>query len=131
MLLGVPIAFFKRRRMKQIRFDQYGYIIADKPVEVTLDEIEFYFSTNRHRHRLFNNYVDYINRFQAEIFPYFEQWINGSFVTQKSDPNDIDFVTFLDFKVFERRSTALLEKFMSFNLERQGLDAYIAIDYLY
>ena len=62
--------------------------------------------------------------FSRRITPQFEQWINGSFVTTKENPNDIDFVTFIDSTIF-KQNEAKLEEFWSFALEDEGLDAYI------
>ena len=64
------------------------------------------------------------------MFPFFEQYINGSFVTKKENPKDIDIVTFLDFEVYEKREKSKsLDKFWSFSLEDKGIDAYLVRDY--
>ena len=50
----------------------------------------------------------------------FFQWIDGSFVSTKSKPNDIDIVTFIDFKIHEKYFKEIT------NLQKQftGLDTY-------
>ena len=73
---------------------------------------------------MFYNYLRYIDAFAKEITPNFTQWINGSFVTKKEDPNDIDFVTFIDVDVFNRKYNNL-EKYWSYSCEKENLDAYI------
>ena len=87
------------------------------------------FPNSTTRKRLFENYLRYIYRFQDEVFPFFEQWINGSFVTQKKNPKDIDLVTFLDYEVYEKRGDKVLDKFWSFSLEDEGIDSYLVRDY--
>jgi len=117
----------------QLNFDEFGNLSPYKAIEVDLDTLESYFVTafpqSTTRKRLFENYLRYIYRFQDEVFPFFEQYINGSFVTQKENPNDIDIVTFLDFKVYQKRGDKVLDKFWSFSLENEGIDAYLVEDF--
>ena len=117
----------------QLDFDEYGNLTPYKAVEVDLATFEAYFVTafpkSTTRKRLFENYLRYIYRFQDEVFPFFEQYINGSFVTKKENPNDIDIVTFLDFEVYQKRDNRVLNKFWSFSLEAEGIDAYIVKEY--
>lgn len=85
----------------QLDFDEFGNLTPYKIIETDLITLEAYFVTafpkSKTRKRLFENYLSYIYRFQDEVFPIFEQWIDGSFVTQKENPKDIDIVTFLDY----------------------------------
>lgn len=118
----------------QLNFDKFGNLTPYQAIEVDLDTLESYFVTafpnSKTRKRLFENYLRYIYRFQDEIFPIFEQYINGSFVTKKENPKDIDIVTFLDFEVYAKREKSKsLDKFWSFSLEDEGIDAYLVRDY--
>lgn len=118
----------------QLNFDDQGNLIPYEPIEVSLDTLETYFVTafpkSTTRKLLFENYLRYVYRFQDEVFPIFEQYINGSFVTKKENPKDIDIVTFLDFEVYEKREKSKsLDKFWSFSLEDEGIDSYLVKDY--
>ncbi len=117
----------------QLNFDEYGNLTPYEVIEVDLTTFEAYFVTafpnSKTRKRLFENYLQYIYRFQDEVFPFFEQWINGSFVTQKENPKDIDLVTFLDYEVYEKRGDKVLDKFWTFSLEDEGIDSYLVRDY--
>ncbi len=118
----------------QLNFDNHGNLFPYEPIEVDLDTLEAYFVTafpkSQTRKRLFENYLRYIYRFQDEVFPFFEQYINGSFVTKKENPKDIDIVTFLDYTVYEKREKSkTLDKFWAFSLEDKGIDAYLVRDY--
>lgn len=57
------------------------------------------------------------------------QWINGSFISHKKEPKDIDFVTFLDYRIINHLSN----KLDSFNYPQSekthNVDAYIIIVY--
>ena len=111
-----------------LQFDEHGHLASDEIEEISLADFKQFsvdgFPESITRKVLYDNYLAWILAFQTEVFPYFEQWIDGSFVTQKRDPRDLDFVTFLDADVFELREKALLP-FWSFSNEAKGLDAYI------
>ncbi len=117
----------------KLSFDQFGNLTPYQAIEVNLATLESYFVTafpkSTTRKRLFENYLRYIYRFQDEVFPFFEQYINGSFVTKKENPKDIDIVTFLDFEVYQKRGDKVLNKFWTFSLEDEGIDAYLVRDY--
>lgn len=117
-----------------LQFDNKGHLFPYKIHDLKLDEIRHIFvdafPESETRKRLFENYLDWVFDFQRDIFPYFTQWIDGSFVTQKLNPKDIDFVTFLDWKVYEiREKYKALDKFWSFSNEDKGLDAYIMAEF--
>ena len=81
-------------------FDQNGNLTPYNQIETDLDALKANFidafPTSKTWKILFENYLRFVYRFQDKVFPYFEQWINGSFVNKKENPNDIDIVTFLD-----------------------------------
>lgn len=78
------------------------------------------------RQYLWANYMAFIEQFKRVVTNNFVQWINGSFVTKKENPNDIDLVTLIDYRIFETmEATRSLEPFWSYNLEKQGLDSYL------
>jgi hypothetical protein len=113
---------------KHLRFTENGYLTPIDGIETDLATFKQAFVDNfplsEKRQLLFHNYLEYLRLFSKKITPHFEQWVNGSFVTKKENPNDIDFVTFIDAAIFERNE-AKLEEFWSFSLEDEGLDAYI------
>ncbi len=116
-----------------LKFDENGYLKPAKRIETTLDEFRQFFvdafPKSNTRQRLFENYMDWIFDFQREIFPYFTHWIDGSFVTQKQHPKDIDFVTFLPDVYHLKEKSKSLDKFWTFSTEHLGLDGYILPDY--
>lgn len=81
-------------------------------------------------HGIFENYCRFLDDFQAQVTPNFIQWVNGSFVTNKENPADIDFVTILDFKTFEE-SEQFIEKQFRIRGARNayGVDAYTVRKY--
>jgi hypothetical protein len=53
------------------------------------------------------------------------QWINGSFVTQKKNPQDIDLVTFIDYKVIGQLGNRLDDFKAGQSWITYEVDAYI------
>ena len=79
-----------------LEFNKDGYLDAGFH-EVCIDELyEFFvkqFSTSQTREEIFNNF----NRWRDSLIKQYnisEIWIDGSFVTNKINPNDIDVVVF-------------------------------------
>lgn len=118
---------------KELKFNKQGLLVPADIIEVELSTFKAYFvdafPNSKTRKSLFENYLRYIYRFQDDVFPIFEQWINGSFVTKKENPNDIDLVTFLNFRAYEARGDKILDKFWTFSLEEQGIDSYIVKEF--
>ncbi len=116
-----------------LTFDEHGYLTPQEGIETDIDTLKAYFvdafPNSERRQWLFDNYLRYTYRFEDDVFPRFEQWINGSFVTQKENPKDIDIVTFVDYWVYEKRGDKVMDKFWTFSLEKERIDAYIVYVY--
>ena len=91
-----------------IKFDEQGYLTPYDVQEMTLKDFEEAFATNENRQDLFieyNAFVKYINSLGINNF---YQWIDGSFVTKKTNPRDIDVVSFIETKEFKKNEKELL-----------------------
>jgi hypothetical protein len=113
---------------QKLQFNDQGLLMPAEAISVDLSIVQQYFvdafPRSKTRARLFANFEIYIARLQKELFPWFEMWVDGSFVTKKENPKDIDVVVLLDFQVYDLKIKQL-EKFYSFSLEKEGIDAYI------
>lgn len=111
-----------------LAFDTNGFLIPHTKIACNLETLEHIFVENfpksETRRILFNNYLRYIHDFKSRITRNFTQWMNGSFISQKQNPNDIDLVTFLDYEIYDIQER-FLDKFWTFSLEDKGLDAYL------
>lgn len=111
-----------------LQFNELGLIVPSDKILIDFKDFEELFvdsfPDSQTRRRLFQNYQKYLYDFSRDITPKFTQWVNGSFVTKEVNPNDIDFVVFIDFEIFNSKEKEL-ENFWSFSLENEGLDAYI------
>jgi hypothetical protein len=81
------------------------------------------------RQVIFRNFSEYIEKLVPIIGTGFHQWINGSFVTRKLNPRDIDFVTFIDAKTFGSNEH-LLRNLKEYSREKSlCLDGYFVKHY--
>ena len=116
-----------------LNFDEYGFLTPNKVIQSTYEELVDEFVNNipsENRKDIFNKYVNYSKELKKlcndmEI----KQWINGSFTTKKSNPNDIDFISFIEFSIFEQNVTAFSKFSYPNSMINFGVDAYLVIVY--
>lgn len=94
-------------------FDQYGYLTPYTVVETDLQTFEQVFvndfETSDTRRPIFEAYLDYLDQLRQIVDTGFYQWLDGSFITQKLNPKDIDLITFVDWQIYEKYETQLNE----------------------
>ncbi len=74
---------------------------------------------------IFDNYLDWLATFKLTVCQTgFYQWIDGSFVTRKNNPNDLDIVTFVDSRVFIQKKKELQSLRSDELLKLKKLDCY-------
>ncbi len=116
----------------QLVFDDNGFLVPNQPLAVDLRTMEQVFVEafpgSHTRQRLFVHFLRYLEGFKSRVSRRFTVWVNGSYVTRRLNPKDLDFVVFLDHKVYEAQEP-FLDKFWSFSLEAEGLDAYLVKEY--
>lgn len=111
-----------------LTFTEHGLITPAEGIPTTPDGIyEIFvrpFPQSETRERIFNEWRKYNRMLRQEIGVDFTQWVDGSFVTQKRNPRDVDIVSFIPsylFRKFEKR----LDYYWTDNWEREGIDAYL------
>lgn len=114
----------------ELKFDIRGNLRPYERIEVTLNEFKENFvgpfEKTSSRHEIFENYIRYVEEFKKEITPKFKQWIDGSFVTNKVNPRDIDIVNIVDYEIAKENYDLLREKFLNKDsLKAYKIDAYI------
>lgn len=72
-----------------------------------MEEMEEYFVFNEHRLGLYLSLKQFIRAVKEVGIVYFDLWIDGSFVTLKTRPNDIDVVCFIDSQWYDQYLPAL------------------------
>lgn len=109
-----------------ITFDLKGNLPSGEPIEINLKDLEHYFVFNLHRRHQFEQYLDYINELKNIINTPFEQWVNGSFITLKEKPKDIDVVSFVPSTIYQKQENQLAQIKKTFY---PILDAYHICNY--
>lgn len=114
-----------------LNFDIRGNL---KPYEkIELDPIEFktffvddFAGRSKTRETLFESYLAYLNAFREEVSTTFVHWIDGSFVSNKRNPGDIDLVTLLDYETYEKKEALIEDKYRGEKAQTKfgKIDAY-------
>ncbi|MCH8317379.1 MAG: hypothetical protein IIA88_02590 [Bacteroidetes bacterium] len=118
----------------KISFDQRGNLKPYNIIELDIEEFQKYFvqefRNSITREIIFDDYLTYINDFKKDVTPNFIQWINGSFVTGKENPKDIDFLTIIDFQIYEAKAKLMDNQFRNpIAKAKYKLDAYTLKSY--
>ena len=88
------------------------------------------FLSNSSRYKLYEKYQRYLNELSALLSGPYYQWIDGSFVSTKANPKDIDLVTIVDYRDYERHLPKIESRFTGSKArEFYQVDAYIVPDY--
>ena len=114
-----------------LEFNSSGLLVPQSIISSTLSEFEKYFaidSPENVRRILFNQYKRYSDDLKQTCGLFeLKQWIDGSFVTKKAKPFDIDLVTFLSWEIAEGKG--LKDFIYPASLTKYGIDAYIVVIY--
>jgi hypothetical protein len=116
-----------------LEFNHQGFLIPASMIKSNIDEFKAHFvidSPENIRKNLYDQYKNYTDDLKAvcgEIE--LVQWLDGSFVTKKPKPSDIDLVTFIDIKIVETTEKELRKFIYPASLENYGIDGYIVIFY--
>jgi hypothetical protein len=118
----------------EFQFNQLGNISPNKIIEInwpTLNEVfDENFSNSSTRRQLLTNLEQFILQIENEITGELKIWINGSFISQKINPRDIDAVFWLPHQIAEHKKSILDNQFFTKQVKISlNLDLYYAIDY--
>ena len=112
-----------------MNFDRLGNLTPYEIIETDLKTFQNCFVNEmenfKHRDKLFQDYLNYTKKLCKIVTNHFFQWINGSFVTQKNTPKDIDLVSFIDFRLVEKYQHQLKNMIYPISKAEYNMDAYI------
>jgi hypothetical protein len=91
-----------------IDFDNKGNIIPYDIIDCSLETLQEIFTFNNHREEIFEEYLSFCDAIKSLGIHEFYQFVDGSFVTKKMFPKDIDVVSFVDANFFNENAVRLL-----------------------
>lgn len=112
-----------------LKLNSKGLLVPNKPIVTTVKEMRTFFVDGIESDTRITNFQNYI-RYSDELKELLEgtelkQWLNGSFVTKKKNPKDIDLVTFIDYSIVQMARENLYEFVADKAWENYAVDAYI------
>ena len=113
--------------MQQTTFDENGYLVPYDIIEMNLADFETHFAITQQRKFLFERLQNFLIDLVKLLKSPFKLWINGSFTTKKTVPNDIDLVVFVNDNVYFYCETELLSMKRAYKL--LGLDVHLIVVY--
>jgi len=88
------------------------------------------FNKDSCRYEIFRNFSSYNQDFKKFISKDFKLWVNGSFVTKKVNPTDIDFLIIVDYEIYQLKTSIIKSQFIkNTSLKKYKLDAYLLVEY--
>ncbi|WP_266362937.1 DUF6932 family protein [Tellurirhabdus rosea] len=111
-----------------MQFDEYGHLLPYEPILADLEtfEQEFVaaFPASASRRELFLHYCAYVQELKQWLPGGFTQWIDGSFVTRKLNPKDIDVVTFVPYNQYTQHEPIINELRQQRISRKKQIDGY-------
>ncbi|GAB2589479.1 DUF6932 family protein [Spirosoma areae] len=111
-------------------FDERGLLTPANMVSLTAVGFEELFVNafpdSATRRPIFASYRQFTEQFSDQVCSTFTHWIDGSFVTNKLNPNDIDIVVLVDDSLYDTRQSVIDDSFRLAGAKRlfPGLDVY-------
>ena len=119
----------------EINFYIQGHLKPYELIEMNKQDFEatfvLAFEETSSRAKLFETFQTYISDLIRVIGTNFYIWVDGSFVTTKRNPNDIDIVTFIPDSLFYQFENELIP-FSKYGIKEHygmGLDGYLVVVY--
>jgi hypothetical protein len=114
----------------EFNFDVHGYLTPYRKIKSDLSSLKDGFvepfDEKSTRHKLFQGYLNYNQELKKILEEsHFTQWINGSFISSKTNPGDIDLVSLVDHKLAEKHEGNLSRFLNPEAKQRYGVDGYI------
>ena len=100
--------------MAKLNFDSQGHLVPHDLIETDWESFVETFGWNNHRRALIELLRSFLIELDGFSIRSYTVWIDGSFVTQKEQPNDLDVVFILPsitHQQFERDLRALMDQF--------------------
>ena len=112
-----------------LKFDDNGFLIPYNAIATDLNAVRRVFTdgfpTSVSRRPIFERYEE-LNAQLIQLIPGgFAQWVDGSFISRKMNPNDIDVLTFVDTAIYQRHEQTFRELRNEFAIGARRVDANV------
>ena len=112
-----------------LNFDSKGNLVPNSNIKCTLAVFHEVFVENMATPQRISLYEAFL-KYSSELKDILDGgeiicWINGSYTTKKKSPNDLDLVTFINYRILDQKEQSLLDFKYPNSLSKFGLDAYI------
>lgn len=88
------------------------------------------FDHSSSRYALYKKYLKYTASLSELLSKPYYQWIDGSFISTKANPKDIDLVSIIDYSDYEKHSLEIESEFVGSKArEVYQVDAYLVSEY--
>lgn len=108
-------------------FNSKGYLEPYEAIEIDLVSAEELLLWNEARREIWHNFKAFLEELEEVLQSSFVIWLNGSFVSKKEQPNDLDLVIFTDFRAYEATITKLLQ--LKQKYKKAKIDSYFTPHY--
>jgi len=116
-----------------MQFDEYGHLMPYEPIPTDLDTFEQVFvaafPNSTTRTPLFTSYCEFTESLRKLAPNGFVHWINGSFVSRKLNPKDLDVVTLLNYQQLAEAAEQFLELKYRYSRAKIRIDNYFVSVY--
>jgi len=106
--------------MDRLNFDDKGYLVPYTIIESSWEIVEEQLVFNTVRANIYVEFKKLCNEIRAIELDDFSVWIDGSFASLKTSPNDMDLVCFIDHKFYVANEIVLKKLRRSYS----SLDIY-------
>lgn len=90
-----------------LEFDKHGFLMPYGVIPCEIQVVEEYFVFNEHRAEILISFKQFIHTLNGLNINDFDIWLDGSFISLKNYPNDLDLIVFLNDVTYQRVYTSL------------------------
>jgi len=111
-----------------LHFNRYGFLSPDEIIPTDFNTFRTSFvdaMADRNRIEIFEQFIEFLRSFLSDLnLKKIQMLLNGSFTTQKRNPNDLDLVIFIDLETFQKYEHFFYTKYRHDLLLGRRLDVY-------
>lgn len=108
-----------------LQFNNKGYLQPEGVIECDWETFSDTFVFNQNRAELFDEFNLFLNELKTILATSFYIWVDGSFMSKRSAPRDVDVVVFVNYDIYENNEV----KFKNLRGKWKSVDCYFVKEY--